>query len=108
MDSFHFVYINRNGGTCYLSCDHGLVIENITEGSVGSYSGPGVLTWRAYCLWIFTVSSHINDPWTVPPTITFGMEDMAVECERVCLLFVCGTFQCKIWAVPAIYFKTLP
>ena len=62
-----------------------MIVENITRGSLGSHEGPGVSTWKAYCLWIMTSSQDLNTAARMddPPTITVGIEDLAVECERV-------------------------
>lgn len=72
-----------NGSKCYLNCDHGLIVENIVEGSLGSYSGPGVSGWRTYCLWILTVAPSLDHTLINPPTVTFAIEDIDVNCERV-------------------------
>ncbi|XP_052789212.1 multiple epidermal growth factor-like domains protein 8 [Mya arenaria] len=65
-----------NGGKCYLQCDHGMIVNNLTAGSMGSHSGPGVSGWRAYCLWIL-----MTEPRAHPQSITFTLEQLAVECE---------------------------
>ena len=79
-----FLYYS-DGGKCYLNCDHGVIVENITKGSLGSYQGPGVSTWKAYCLWIMTIAQDLDRAasYIDPPTITIGIEDLAVECEKV-------------------------
>ena len=79
------LYFCSDGGKCYLSCDHGLIVENVTKGSLGSHRGPGVNTWKAYCLWIMTMAQDLEHTSSLvdPPTITVGIEDLAVECEKV-------------------------
>jgi len=68
-----------------------MVMDNVTAGSLGSHRGPGVSSWRAYCLWILRAPGAAelarrarlgwrNEPG---PTVTFMMEDLAVQCERV-------------------------
>jgi len=75
-----------NGSKCYQNCDHGLILENIDNSSLGSYSGPGVSTWRSYCLWVLTVAPSLDDREALrnPPEIVFDIESIDVECERVC------------------------
>ena len=62
-----------------------MIVNNITQGSLGSHKGPGVSTWKAYCMWIMTIAQDLDRAATLlePPTVTVGIEDLAVECERV-------------------------
>ena len=62
-----------------------MIVTNITRGSLGSHKGPGVSTWKAYCMWIMTVAEDLDraERLVDPPTVTVGIEDLAVKCERV-------------------------